>query len=213
MRNLFKCPVCNGSKIVKSMGGMENRCNQCSKLIAYFNQYLLLPVERYITRPFMAYLVPLTALAFFIMTCLAFYDPTPTKIAGAFSFFGFIFVALTFKLNQANYHKDLFQRRYEVFLVISEVLADWCGEAKSTDEMISKVSGDLMRRSYFLFGRKTHEFVSEFRRALIWTATSRNETDDLKFREEIKSARDFLVSIVDGQKLAAKFPELKINYY
>lgn len=168
---------------------------------------------RYIVKPFMMYLVPLTVLAFFIMTCLAFSDPAPAKIAGSVSFFGSIFAALAFKLNQANYHKDLFQKRYEIFLVINDVLADWCGEAKSTNEMISKISGDLMRRSYFLFGRNTYEFVTEFRRALIWTATSRNETNDPKFREEIKSAREFLVSIIDGQKLADKFPELKINYY
>lgn len=205
--------MCNGSKIVKSMGGIETRCNKCGKFIAYFNQYYAQPVERYIIKPFMVYLVPLPTLAFFIMTCLAFYDPAPAKIAGAVSFFGSIFVALTFKLNQANYHKDLFQKRYEIFLVINNVLADWCGEAKSTNEMISKISGDLMRRSYFLFGKQTYEFINEFRRALIWTATNRNETDDLKFREEIKSAREFLVSIVDGQKLADKFPELKINYY
>ncbi len=210
---LLKCPFCNGSKIVKSIGGMESRCNQCGKFIAYLNHYCVQPTERYITTPIMAHLVKVTTLAFFIITLVAFYDPVPAKIAGAVSLFGSIFVALKFKLDQASYHKDLFQKRYEIFLVINDVLGDWSREAKSTKEMIGKVSGDLLRRSYFIFGKHTYEFVKEFRLALIYTETGLNETDDVTFRKQIQLSRDFLSSIMVGQDLADKFPELKINYY
>ena len=210
---LLKCPACNGSKIMRSLGGMENRCNQCGKFAAYLNQYGTRSIVHYIIKPFIAYLVPVTLLAFFIMTLFAFYNPIPAVIAGSVSLFGSIFVALKFKLDQASYHKDLFQRRYEIFLVINDVLTDWSEKAKSTKEMNSKISGDLMRQSYFLFGQHTYEFVKEFRKALIYTEESLNETNNVTFKEEIKLARNFLGSIMDGQNLADKFPELKINYY
>lgn len=81
IRKLSKCPACKGSKIIKRMGGIETRCNQCGKFITYFNRYCMQPVRRYIVKPVMMHLVPLTVLAFFIMTCLAFCDPAPAKIA------------------------------------------------------------------------------------------------------------------------------------
>lgn len=41
------------------------------------------------------------------------------------SSFGSVFIALKFKLDKANYNKDLFEKRYEVFSVIGCVLWDY----------------------------------------------------------------------------------------
>jgi hypothetical protein len=213
VRGWVKCPFCQGNKVVLSIGGVETRCNACGKIESYIKKYWIGPFRHYFITPFLTYLVPITIALFFVMTLTAFNDSAPAKIAGAVSLFGSIFVALKFKLDQASYHKDLFDRRYAIFLIINDVLTAWCAEAKSTNEMIGKISNDLMRRSYFLFGEHTYDFICEFRRALIWTETSENEIDDVKFREEIRLSRNFLISFVDGQKLADKFPELKINYY
>ena len=70
-----------------------------------------------------------------------------------------------------------------------------------------------MRRSYYLFGEETYQFIDEFRRSIIYTEQNEHETNDDQFKREIKQARDFLVSVVDGQKLADRFPELKIKSY
>lgn len=210
---LLKCPVCKGSKVVTSIGGMEIQCTSCGKMSTYIKKYCKHPIKNYVVTPFLSYLVPLTVTSFFIMTCFAFHDPAPAKIAGAVSLFGSIFVALKFKLDQASYHKDLFDRRYAVFIVINDALTAWCSESKSTKEISDKINNDLMRKSYFLFSEKTYDFIREFRRALIVTETRRSETDDEQFGAEISRARRFLSSVVDGQKLADYFPELKINYY
>lgn len=211
-RRLIVCPVCKGSKVAPSLSGIRKPCYSCGKISTYWNSYIRRPFLKYIVFPVKKYIVLITIFYCVLVSIAALSDSTLT-IPAAITLMGLIFGALKFKYDQACYHKDLFEKRYELFLVVSEVLAEWSRDAASTRELISKVSGDFMRRSYYLFGESTYEFIDEFRRAIIWTETRRSETDDEEFREQIRQGRDFLISFMDGQKLADNFPELKINYY
>src|SRR5262245_49922434 len=55
----------------------------------------------------------------------------------ALASFATIFVALTYRLGQANYHKNLFEERFAIFNVIDGVMRDWASDNKATREMIS----------------------------------------------------------------------------
>jgi hypothetical protein len=216
MGNLFCCPVCKGQGKMMSIGMIENECDLCGKAARgakkgyKLGRKLLL---KYIANPIRVHCVTLTVVMFLIAAYIAVCSPSAPTIGGAVTFFGFIFVALKFKLDQASYNKDLFDRRYKIFLTVDRVLHRWCSEGKSSKELIAKVSGSLMRRSYYLFGEDTYQFINEFRRSIIYTEQKEHETQDDKFKKEIKQAREFLISVVDGQKLADKFPELKIKSY
>lgn len=157
--------------------------------------------------------VKLTIIGFLIMAFIAMKYPTAPVITSAITFFGFIFVALKYKLDQASYNKDLFDRRYKIFNSLDKVLSEWSIEGKSSRKLINKVSGSLMRRSYFLFGDETYKFIAEFRHSIIYTEQNEYETDDESFKIEIRKAKNFLVSLVDRQQLSDKFPELKMKIY
>lgn len=216
MRNIFCCPICKGQGKVVGLGMIEKECDVCGQVVKKAKKsYKTVRTIflKYIADPIRLYCVTITAVMFLITAYIAIHWPSAPTIGGAVTFFGFIFVALKFKLDQASYNKDLFDRRYKIFLTIDRVLHQWCSESRSSRELIAKVSGSLMRRSYYLFGEETYQFIDEFRRAIIYIEQKEHETQDEKFKKEIKEARDFLISVVDGQKLADKFPELKIKNY
>lgn len=214
VRKLLVCPVCKGSKVAPSLSGIRKPCNSCGKFSAYYNSYIKRPYLKYAVAPVKKHIVLITVLLCVFTGYAAVIDGSPTlTVASAIALAASIFAALKFKYDQACYHKDLFEKRYELFLVVNDVLVEWSRDAASTREMIAKISGSFMRRSYYLFGENTYEFIDEFRRAIIWTETRRNETDDEEFREQIRQAREFLISFMDGQKLSDQFPELKLSSY
>jgi hypothetical protein len=216
MWSISNCPVCKGQGKVMGLGMVEKECDVCGKVVKKAKSgYKMVRIIflKYIANPIRVHCVTVTVAMFLIAAYIAIHSPSAPTIGGAVTFFGFIFVALKFKLDQASYNKDLFDRRYKIFLTIDRVLHRWCSEGRSSKELIAKVSGSLMRRSYYLFGEDTYQFIDKFRRAIIYTEQKEHETQDKKFQKEINRARDFLISVVDGQKLADKFPELKIKSY
>lgn len=124
---------------------------------------------------------------------------------------GILFVALKYRLDQANYHRELFEKRYEVFNKINYVLFSCFHEVdqdlKIIDwKYISKELDSIYRRSYFLFGKETYEFIDQFRKA----ALNYKMIESGKKKDD---ATEFLNSLLDGQILSKKFPELKIDFY
>ena len=61
-----------------------------------------------------------------------------------------IFVALTYKLGQANYHKSLFDEGFAIFTVIDEVLWGWVPDLKATREKVDKLN-KIVRKSHCVF--------------------------------------------------------------
>ena len=127
----------------------------------------------------------------------------------ALASFGTIFIALTYKLGQANYHKNLFDDRFALFNVIDEVMRAWASDNKATREMVSKLN-TIMRKSHCLFSEQTYLFIKKFRMAIIILAYCIESAPD---REEVIEARKFLVSLVDNENLPKMFPELRIDSY
>jgi hypothetical protein len=141
MSNLFSCPVCKGQSKVMVLGMIEKDCDACGKLfrnIKKAHKASNTIFMKYIANPIWMHCVTLTVFMFLIAACVAIYSPTTPIIGGAVSFFGFIFVALKFKLDQASYNKDLFDRRYKIFLTIDRVLHRWCSEGKSSKDLSVK---------------------------------------------------------------------------
>jgi hypothetical protein len=199
-----------------SLGMIEKECDACGKIVRVAKNGFKIASTifmRYVANLIRMHCVTITIAMFLIAAYIAICWPSASTIGSVVTFFGFIFVALKFKLDQASYNKDLFDKRYKIFLTIDRVLAQWCTETRSSKDLIAKVSGSLMRRSYYLFGEETYQFIDEFRRSIIYSEQKEHETNDEKFKEEIRHAREFLISVVDGQKLADKFPELRIKCY
>jgi len=71
----------------------------------------------------------------------------------------------------------------------------------------------IYRKSYFLFGNETYQFISEFRQAVVDASHISKDSKDPKVVEKVNKANEFLQNLLDGQKLSKKFPELKIDTY
>lgn len=123
--------------------------------------------------------------------------------------FGSIFIAMTYRLNQATYHKNLFEDRFALFKTIDEILKEWACNNNATREMVAKLDG-LMRKSHCVYSEQTYQFIKQFRMAIIILSYRIELAPD---RKEVIEARNFLASLVDHENLPKKFPELKIDSY
>ena len=161
------------------------------------------------------------ALAFSIIMLIIFaLYPGKTTFGIFAGSFATIFAALKYKLDQANYHKDLFEERYAIFLKINEIALSY---HKDVDDGGSKITflgmvdelDSIYRKSYFLFGRETYKFIEEFRKLAIHWYCMRNRrgvSGELLDQQAIV-AEKFLEGLCEGQNLSKKFPELKIDSY
>jgi hypothetical protein len=209
------CRLCNNSGIIEcGFGGMTQSCKKfkcrtmvfskdINKIIFFFKKYSL----------------PLLFSGFILLTILFYldnqstpsYKSSPTGwITFAISWIALIFAALKYKLDRATFQKNLFEERYKLFSIIDEVMWDFAFKGTVTKEMTSKMTLDLMRKSYFLFNKNTYSFIENFRQALINVEhLEETHSDDPK----VKNARKFLASVVDRQNLTKNFEELKISEY
>jgi hypothetical protein len=137
---------------------------------------------------------------------------TITNSLGAIiGFLGVIFAALKYKLDRVNYHKELFDKRYEVFLEIEQILRTVFQMPDNNEnniwrnDLLSKLDA-IWRRSYFLFGRKTYIFLERFRIAVI-------DKSHKSSPHKMEEAEQFLITLLDRQALSENFPELKIDNY
>lgn len=162
--------------------------------------------------------------SFFIITIiLSCYYREIWAFALLASSYGSIFIALKYKLDEANYNKDLFEKRYEVFSVIDKFLWDYCHT--SNDQVNSEASYktwkyDLIkeidfiwRKNYFLFGRETSVFIKKFRTSII-DGSLYGHPVGKGYSSQKSEANDFLVNLLgDIDTLPENFPELKISLH
>jgi hypothetical protein len=122
--------------------------------------------------------------------------------------FASIFVALKYRLDQANYHKDLFDSRYECFLVVEKILDEWVRNLTTNKEMKENLDS-IIRKSYFLFSNSTFQFIMKFREILI-REMHRNKRGET---ESITEDSRFLEKLTMDNNLLVHFAELKIDSY
>jgi len=120
-----------------------------------------------------------------------------------------IFAALKYRLDQANYHKDLFNSRYECFLIVEKILKEWMKDltAGANPQMINDLNS-IMRKSYFLFGSQTYLFICKFRLAIV-RENDRRRANNMEITDDSR----FLENLLTDENLAKEFTELKIDSY
>jgi hypothetical protein len=123
-----------------------------------------------------------------------------------------IFMALKYKLDQANYNKSLFEERYLIFEKLDATLRSWAGNNKVTSEMNDGLNS-ILRRSYYLFSSETYEFIKEFRESMLILFYFNTSVQTETMKEDSKKANNFLSSLVDKENFPSKFGELKIDSY
>lgn len=145
-----------------------------------------------------------------IVVVIFFHDAQ--TISAPIAILGLIFAALKQKLDQASYHKSLFDERLKVFNAINEALVR-CYQDKDWREINQKLT-PVFNKSYFLFSHKTYAFIRELSEQLITkTLESRSGGSSSITKGEIEKANTFLNNLLSERELAKKFPELKIDEY
>lgn len=161
--------------------------------------------------------VRIAIVVFVVLLILYVFSPAKPVFVLVTASFASIFVALKYRLDQANYHKDLFEKRYSVFEVVEKFLIRYkSDDLKSVDDQMVFVNA-IMRKSYFLFSEDTVSFIKEFRDAadVIWRNNlSSGSKLYVKNPEGVAKADAFFNELrEDRLNLSKRFPELKIDTY
>lgn len=215
---LVKCSECDSKGSVMGTGMMEIICDKCKCKRYIANTYNKIKTW-WLGNPFKSTPVGLSVGFFIFMIILTCIYPHITSISALVSSFGLIFIALKYKLDQADYHKNLFEERYKIFIEIDKILWD-CFHEESKDGQKTdwrycvKRLDSIYRKSYFLFGKKTYQFIDEFRKAVVdLKMLEKNANSNEKAVKRVNKANEFLRKLLEGQKLSDNFPELKIDSY
>jgi len=158
---------------------------------------------------------PMLISGLFLLAAICVYVSNPNSWALGLltAAFGTMFVALTYKLNQATYHKNLYEQRFQIYKVVDDVMCEWAREGKANRDMIVRLN-DIMRPSYFIFSDKTYQFIKNFRFSIITLAymlpMPHGVTEDSR---QVTTAKNFMASLIDNENLPKNFPELKIGNY
>lgn len=205
---LINCDECGGCGTVDNIGMVQKRCESCKckrRIVRFIT----------ISKNWFCDPVGITLSIFFLMLLIYCWHPNQITVGALIALFGTVFIALKYKLDQANYHKDLFEKRLVIFLKIDELLSEFFQNKYAAEagwRLLSKELDVIYRRSYFLFSRKTYQFISKFRQALIYVSMNSN-SDDPNTIKTIDQENSFLSKLLDGQNLSINFPELKIDNY
>jgi len=224
--NFYKCLECNNQGKNINFGIINKKCDKviCNIVKVAKDLYCetLNYIKKLISHPFKTAPISIPGFIFYTLLVVIEYryfyfnsdlsNPfTLVCITAAVSTFGAIFIGLKYKLDQAKYHKDLFEKRYEIFITVDQIL--WKYQSIGKFE-VGEFSGSLMRKSYFLFGEETYTFINKLREALIYANAGKQQNEnDAQFLKKIQLAEQFLSSLIDAQKLSKFFPELKIDFY
>lgn len=213
----FNCAECNGTSKIMGMGHIEHDChNKICKTKMWFWRRISALLSWLLGNPFKTTPILLAL----IFSCLLISHDlfingrisTETLIIS----FGWIFAASTYKLNQATYHKNLFDERYKVYAELLDVLTHYAQEMTVSKEMYIKVSNiDLSMKGRFLFGRETRDFIDKFKSSIIKIHYGLKSDGEVKEQMRLKAeeARNFLNPLIDGYNFAEKFKELDISIY
>lgn len=123
---------------------------------------------------------------------------------------GLFFVVMKYYLDRANYQKSLFEERYLILTKLDEIIFDFY-HGKDWKELKQKLDS-IYRRSYFLFGHNTYQFIVKFGKAII-DASMLKDLTDAESIQKVNEAKKFLAELLDGQKLSEKLSEMKIDTY
>ena len=229
---LRKCGTCYGKGIVIGTGMMKKVCDNCknkrkiSDINNSIKKWLINNPLKSTPVGIAVFVFVLVVIALLISIFLKAHSVIiTTLIAASVPLFGFIFVALTYKLDQADYHKSLFENRYKIFVEIDKMLWN-CFHEESKDGQktdwrycVERLDS-IYRTSYFLFSKKTYQFIDEFRKAVVdFKILDKNEDSNIneaaktEAAQKVNKAKEFLGNLLDGQKLSDNFPELKIYSY
>jgi hypothetical protein len=161
------------------------------------------------------YCVDYSVLLFIILIACYFIWPCDMTKGLAIASLASIFAALKYKLDQANYNKDLFNKRYKVFLAYQKAvieLSNLKSSGLTKDKLTHEILDPVFGKSYFLFGDKTCQFLMTFRGHAINIVCA--NIDNSEFDQgELAESRGFIDSLKAGQNLSEKFPELKLDSY
>jgi len=161
--------------------------------------------------------VRIAIIVFVVFLVLYVFSPETSILVLVTGSFASIFVALKYRLDQANYHKDLFEKRYSVFEVVEKFLIRYkSDDLNSVDDQMVFVNA-IMRKSYFLFCEDTISFIKKFRDAadVIWRNNMSSDSKlYVKNPEGAAKADAFFNELrEDRLNLSKRFPELKIDTY
>ncbi len=207
--NIVSCNKCNNTGMIQKMGGMQEKCSFwfCRWQIKNFVKSA---PKKFITfivnNPIKKYPVSSSFLAAIVILMLARHYQVKITLEAIIADFGLIYIALKYKLDQADYNKELFEDRYIIFRYVDEVIWEWAQSNKATEAMISKLSDNTMRKAYCLFDRDTYFFIKKVRQSIINLRYQATENEQIQ-------AREFLISLIDNENLPEKFQSLKISEY
>lgn len=147
-----------------------------------------------------------------LIICIYFFHDDKT-MSIPLTIIGLIFMALKYKLDQASYHKSLFEERLQVFNTVHEALVN-ANKKEKWDEINQKLT-PVLNKSYFLFGDKTYAFIRELSDHLITKTYEHRAASGPSSisNEKIEEENIFLNNLLSERELAKKFPELKIDAY
>lgn len=215
---LVKCSVCDSKGTVMDTGMVEKICDKCKNRRNIANIYNIIK-DWLLSNPIKSTSVGFSVGFFIFMIIVTCVYPHIASFGALVSSFGAIFIALKYKLDQTDYHKTLFEERYKIFIEIDTILWD-CFHEESKDGQKTdwrycvKRLDSIYRKSYFLFGKKTYQFIDEFRKAVVdLKMLEKNAYSNEEADQKVNKANDFLSKLLDGQKLSDNFPELKIDSY
>gem|GEM_PF-1900612 len=80
---------------------------------------------------------------------------------------GGVLLSLKYKLDKANYHKDLFEKRYEIYSIANKAHWYWASHRNINREIYGSISDDFMGRACYLFDKETFEFIVKLRSNLL----------------------------------------------
>lgn len=219
------CENCDETGKTPGIGGIEKSCEICSWDEKFENISCSVFPFKWVEKILKKWPVAITVVIFIGLFITFFYQHAASStnpvliawITALLGSFGSIFAALKYKLDQANYHKSLFKKRNKIFKKVDKILSD-LNHDYNKQEILKKMDS-IYRQSYLLFSDETYQFISEFKEAVSFiiykTSALNNPTspDDIKFKKKVEQAQKFLNSLLDGQNLTKRFPELKIDTY
>ncbi|MES2204774.1 MAG: hypothetical protein V4496_06090 [Pseudomonadota bacterium] len=220
----WECRKCNNTGKIAGIGGVSELCLSWQCRFDSKAKEIFFTVKNWVCRnPFKTDPMLVTVSFFIITIILSCCYREVWAFTLLASSYGSIFVALKYKLDEANYNKDLFEKRYEVFSVIDKVLWDYYHPSNDQvnsvasyktwkDDLIKEIDF-IWRKSYFLFGRETSAFIKKFRTSIVDGNSYGHSVGEGYSLQESK-ANEFMANLLDGiDTLPENFPELKISLH
>ncbi|HFD2282373.1 TPA: hypothetical protein ACF2P6_002998, partial [Legionella pneumophila] len=197
---LKKCSSCNDSGTITGIGGIRSNCSKCKfkrALVNFFEKFWAFIINK----PIQKYPVGFTIVVFLFYYFISKNFSELMRASSIIGLLGLLFAALKYKLDQANYHKSLFDERYKLFCQIEEVIRR-ANALDATDEGLRMID-EIINRCQFLFGKITLEFIIEIRSNFIQLICLKKSNKNSA--PEADKAMEFFASLITLRSLPSKF--------